>query len=163
MSKLEVIKNKILAGDDLQRQLNYWRFKAKKIVFTNGCFDIVHRGHVEYLAQASDLGDVLIVGLNSDASIRRLKGEGRPVNDEIARAEVLASMSAVGAVVLFDENTPKELIELVQPDVLVKGADYKPEDIVGYDTVTKKGGEVVTITFVDGYSTTNIINKTKTF
>ena len=129
------------------------------IVFTNGCFDILHKGHADYLAQAKGLGDVLIVGLNADSSVKNLKGEGRPINNEDARAFLLASLHVVDAVMLFPEQTPIELITLVQPDVLVKGSDYKPEEIVGYDVVMKKGGTVAAIDFVPGYSTTGIIKK----
>ena len=128
-----------------------------KVVFTNGCFDILHRGHIEYLSKAADMGDVLVVGLNTDASVKRLKGEGRPVNHEEARALVLSSLSFVDAVVLFDEDTPYELIKAVHPDVLVKGADYKVEDIVGYDIVTSYGGTVTTVPLVEGYSTTKLL------
>jgi rfaE bifunctional protein nucleotidyltransferase chain/domain len=132
--------------------------QGSKVVFTNGCFDILHRGHVEYLAKAADMGDVLVVGLNTDASVRRLKGESRPVNNQEARALVLASLSFVDAVILFDEDTPYELIKAVRPDVLVKGADYKPEEIVGYDIVTSYGGKVEVVDLVEGYSTTQLLS-----
>lgn len=132
--------------------------QGSKVVFTNGCFDILHRGHVEYLAKAADMGDVLVVGLNTDASVRRLKGESRPVNNQEARALVLASLNFVDAVVLFDEDTPYELIKAVRPDVLVKGADYKPEEIVGYDIVTSYGGKVEVVDLVEGYSTTQLLS-----
>ena len=157
MDSLQLIKNKIFHRSTLNAQLSTWRAQGLKIVFTNGCFDLLHRGHVEYLAKASDKGDVLVVGLNTDASVRRLKGENRPINDEVARATVLASLACVDAVVLFDEDTPYELIKAVRPDVLVKGADYKPEAIVGYDIVTSYGGKVETVDLVEGYSTTGII------
>ena len=159
-----MIKNKIYSTSHLSTltsQLAIWRSQGLKVVFTNGCFDLLHRGHVEYLAKASDKGDVLVVGLNTDASVRRLKGEGRPINDETARATVLASLNCVDAVVLFDEDTPYELIKAVRPDVLVKGADYKPEDIVGYDIVTSYGGQVETVDLVEGYSTTGMIESLK--
>ena len=159
MEKLEFIKSKIVSGVSLERILSYWRFTGKKIVFTNGCFDIIHRGHIEYLAKAADEGNVLVIGLNSDSSVRKLKGEGRPVNDEYSRALVLSSFSFVTNVVLFEEDTPYNLIDLIKPDVLVKGGDYKPEDIVGSNLVTSKGGRVVVIDFVDGFSTTGIIDK----
>ena len=159
MDNLQLIKNKILNAKDLQKQLGQWRQQGLKIVFTNGCFDLLHRGHVEYLSKAADLGDVLVVGLNTDASVRRLKGEGRPVNDEEARALVLASLGVVDAVVLFDEDTPYELIQAVRPEVLVKGADYKPEEIVGYDIVTSYGGTVTTVPLVEGYSTTRLLSR----
>jgi len=145
--------------EQLETQLAFWNFRNQKIVFTNGCFDILHRGHVEYLAQAASLGDVLILGLNTDRSIRELKGEGRPVNDQYARALVLAGLGFISKIIYFDEDTPYELIKYIQPDVLVKGSDYEPEKIVGYDIVKAKGGDVVTISFVDGFSTTNTINK----
>jgi rfaE bifunctional protein nucleotidyltransferase chain/domain len=159
MDKLSSVKIKILAGEELSRTLAFWRFKDFQVVFTNGCFDILHRGHIEYLAQAASLGDILIIGLNSDASVRRIKGESRPVQDEQTRALVLASLQFVSAVVLFHEDTPFNLISLVQPDILVKGADYKPEEIIGYDIVTAKGGKVITIDMVEGQSTTAILNK----
>lgn len=156
-----MIKNKISHLSPLTSNLNHWHNQGLKVVFTNGCFDLLHRGHVEYLAKAADKGDVLVVGLNTDASVRRLKGEGRPVNDQDARAMVLASLACVDAVVLFDEDTPYELIKAVRPDVLVKGADYKPEEIVGYDIVTSYGGTVETVDLVEGYSTTGIIELLK--
>ena len=157
MEKLAVIRSKIFDNDELERKLAFWRFKNSEIVFTNGCFDVLHRGHIEYLAQARDKGEVLIVGLNTDASVRRLKGAGRPVNPQEARAMVLASLLFVDAVVFFDEDTPYELIKTIQPDVLVKGADYSPETIVGYDIVTDKGGRVETVELVEGFSSTGII------
>jgi rfaE bifunctional protein nucleotidyltransferase chain/domain len=119
----------------------------------------LHRGHIEYLAQASGLGHILIVGLNSDRSVKSIKGNGRPIQDETSRAIILASLHFVSFVVLFDEDTPYELIKLIKPDILVKGSDYKPEDIVGYDIVKAKGGQIATIEFVQGYSTTDIVNK----
>ena len=161
METLTSIKNKLLSREDLETKLSEWRSLKKNIVFTNGCFDILHRGHVEYLAQASDLGDKLIVGLNTDASVKRLKGESRPVNDEQSRALLLSALQFVDAVVLFGEDTPYELIKQVQPDVLVKGNDYRAEEIVGYDIVTAKGGKVLTINLVEGFSTTNIIKRMK--
>ncbi|MGN0032711.1 MAG: D-glycero-beta-D-manno-heptose 1-phosphate adenylyltransferase [Candidatus Limimorpha sp.] len=161
MKHLEKIRNKILDNDSLTKWLEACRRDGRKIVFSNGCFDILHRGHVEYLSQAADFGDVLLIGLNTDASVRRLKGESRPINDENARAVVLAGLEFVSAVVLFDEDTPYNLIKKVQPDVLVKGSDYRPENIVGYDIVTAKGGKVKTIDFVEGYSTTKTIEKTQ--
>ena len=159
METLQLIKNKIINKTELATRLEQWRAQGLGIAFTNGCFDLLHRGHVEYLAKAADLGDVLVVGLNTDASVKRLKGEGRPVNDQEARALVLASLACVDAVVLFDEDTPLELIKKVRPDVLVKGADYKLEEIVGHDLVTGYGGNVVTIPLVEGYSTTGIISR----
>lgn len=158
MTTLEVTQNKILDAKVLGNRLAMWRLFKNKIVFTNGCFDILHRGHIEYLSQARDRGEILIIGLNSDASVKRIKGEGRPVQDEMSRALVLASLRIVDAVVLFDEDTPFELIKIVQPDVLVKGGDYTEATIVGADIVKASGGEVVVIPIVEGYSTTKILN-----
>lgn len=135
--------------------------KDKKIVFTNGCFDILHIGHIRYLQEAAKLGDILIIGLNSDASVKRLKGLDRPINSEQDRAELLCALEFVDYVVIFDEDTPLELISVVEPDVLVKGGDYYPEDVVGRDIIEKRGGELVLIPFVEGKSTTNIIEKIK--
>lgn len=159
---LQTIKNKILTLEQLTSVLTLLRLKQKKIVFTNGCFDLIHQGHVDYLAKAREKGDVLILGLNTDNSVHRLKGETRPIQDEQSRAMIIASLLCVDYVVLFDEDTPYELIKKVQPDVLVKGADYQVENIVGYDIVTAKGGKVETIEFLEGYSTSNIVNKIKT-
>lgn len=159
MTKFEGVTSKIISSENLNRILSVWRFKSEKIVFTNGCFDIIHRGHVEYLAKAAQKGTKLIIGLNTDASVKRLKGPSRPINDEYARALVLASFSFIDAIVFFDEETPYNLIHKVQPDVLIKGGDYKIEDIVGYDIVTQKGGTVETIDFVDGFSSSSIIKK----
>jgi D-glycero-beta-D-manno-heptose 1-phosphate adenylyltransferase len=160
MDHLSFIQSKIhLDRSELESILAVWRFKDQRIVFTNGCFDIIHRGHVEYLAKAASLGDQLIIGLNTDASVKRLKGTTRPVQDENTRALVLAAFGFVSKVVLFDEDTPYELIKLIQPKVLVKGGDYKASDIVGYDIVTSNGGSVETIDLVEGHSTTKLINK----
>lgn len=156
MTRPEGLLKKIPTPQELDHLLAYWHFKDRKIVFTNGCFDIIHLGHIDYLAKAADLGHVLVIGLNTDASVRRLKGPTRPINDQDARAGILAAMSFVSAVVLFDEDTPYELIKKIQPDILVKGADYKPEEIVGYDVVTAKGGKVVTLDYLPGYSTSLI-------
>ena len=160
MPKRDFIDSKIMDADSLTNQLAIWRFKSKNIVFTNGVFDLLHLGHIDYLSKAKDSGDILIIGVNSDSSARRLgKGETRPITDEISRSTIIAALGFVDAVVLFDEDTPYNLIKTVQPDVLVKGADYKPEDIVGYDIVTAKGGKIETIKFLDGYSTTAIEDK----
>lgn len=157
MNKLETIKSKIMDQIGLKQNLNIWRFKQKKIVFTNGVFDILHLGHIDYLSKAKDYGDILIVGVNTDSSAKRLgKGNNRPITDEVSRSTIMASLSIVDAVVLFDEDTPYNLIKTVQPDVLVKGADYKAKDIVGYDIVMAKGGRIETIEFLEGYSTTLI-------
>lgn len=133
--------------------------EGKSIVFTNGCFDILHSGHVFYLQKAKQQGDILILGLNSDASVRRLKGEKRPINSEIDRAIVISELKSVDYVVIFEEDTPQEIISLIVPNKLVKGGDYKKEDVVGKEIVEGNGGEVVIIPFVDGKSTTNIINR----
>ena len=133
--------------------------EGQKVVFTNGCFDILHRGHATYLAQARELGDLLVVGLNTDASVQRLKGPSRPVNNQYDRAFLLASLACVDFVILFDDDTPEQLIHTVRPDVLVKGGDYTLDTIVGADFVLQNGGIVTTIPFVDGYSTTSTLNK----
>lgn len=153
MSVIQSIESKIITAD-------YWqglRGLYQKVVFTNGCFDVLHRGHVTYLAQARDLGDCLVVGLNTDASVKRLKGESRPINCDNDRAFVLAALSSIDYIVLFEEDTPKNLIEQIKPDILVKGGDYQIDNIVGADFVLKNGGQVLTIPFVDGYSSTKII------
>lgn len=137
------------------------RKDSRRIVFTNGCFDIIHAGHVKYLAEAKKLGDVLFLGLNSDQSVRRLKGDSRPINSEADRASVLSALRSIDYVVVFGEDTPENIIRTIRPDVLVKGGDYKIENIVGADFVKSEGGEVVTIDFVDGKSTTRIIEKMK--
>ena len=135
--------------------------EKKKIVFTNGCFDILHVGHIRYLQEAAKLGDILIIGLNSDTSVKRLKGEDRPINSELDRAELLCALEYVDYVTIFDEDTPYELIKIIQPDILVKGGDYNPDNVVGKDIVEARGGKLELISFVDGKSTTNIINKIK--
>ncbi len=135
------------------------QIKGRKVVFTNGCFDILHAGHVSYLNEAKSLGDILVVGLNSDASVKRLKGEQRPINSEKERAFLLENLKAVDFVFIFTEDTPLELIKAVSPNVLVKGGDWKPEQIVGSDVVLSSGGEVKSLTFVDGFSTTDTIEK----
>lgn len=140
--------------------LSDWK-KQGTVVFTNGCFDILHLGHVDYLEKARNLGQKLVVGLNTDASVQRLKGKTRPITDEMSRARVMASLSFVDAVILFDEDTPLELISYLKPDILVKGNDYTVETIVGADVVMKNGGKVETVPLVNGYSTTNVIEKIK--
>ena len=152
-------KSKILEAAKAAEMVQQWQCDHKKVVFTNGCFDILHRGHVEYLAKAAEKGDRLLLGLNTDSSVRRIKGPTRPIVDQESRAIVLAALGFIDLIVLFDEDTPYELIKTVQPDVLVKGADYKVEDIVGYDVVVGRGGTVETISFVDGFSTSQIIDK----
>lgn len=160
MNQLEVIKSKIVDQEDLKAILNRWRFKDEKVVFTNGCFDILHQGHVEYLAQAKNLGSKLILGLNSDDSVRKLnKGSNRPLQGERSRALIMAALHFIDLVVIFTEDTPLKLIKLVQPDVLVKGSDYAVEDIVGHEIVLKNGGKVETIDFLPGFSTSSIVDK----
>ena len=152
-------KNKIHTLSSGQSLLRDLRSQGQSIVFTNGCFDILHLGHITYLEQAKAKGDVLIVGLNSDASVKRLKGHKRPIKDEVSRASILAALSSVDLVILFEEDTPLVLIQAIEPDVLVKGGDYKKEDIVGADIVESNGGKVEIIPFLEGHSSTDLINK----
>ena len=161
MSRLQALKSKIETIESLQQKLSVWKLQSKKIAFTNGCFDIIHKGHVHYLAEAADMADVLIIGVNSDRSVQFLKGPTRPINDESCRCEVLAGLGFVDAVIVFDENTPYNLIKAIQPDVLIKGGDWKAEDIVGSDIVKAKGGKVDCISFIPGYSTSLIEKKIK--
>ena len=161
MSYLNTIKSKIYSIEGLKAQVDSWKESGKKVVFTNGCFDIVHRGHIEVLARTADLGNRLIIGLNSDQSIQALKGKNRPIENEDSRAILLASLSFVDAVVLFSEETPMNLISSINPDILAKGGDYEIETIVGHKIVQNNGGKVVLVPFIDGYSSTNIINKIK--
>jgi len=158
MNPKRSIQNKILSRDSLQQIAKIWRSKGKRIVFTNGCFDILHRGHLEVLTASAGFGDVLVVGLNTDASVKRLKGPERPVNEENFRSWMIASLQMVDAVTLFDEPTPKALIDVLQPDVIVKGGDYTPDQVVGASEVLARGGEVKIIPIVQGYSTTSLIN-----
>lgn len=153
------MKKKILYIEELKEVLNSERSKNKKIVFTNGCFDIIHRGHVEYLQKAKELGDLLILGLNSDLSVKRLKGENRPINKEKDRAIVLAALECIDYITIFKEDTPLELIKIVKPDILAKGGDYKIENIAGREYAK----ETILIDFVDGYSTSNIIKIIESF
>lgn len=161
MTHIELLNSKIHTWETLQSQVAEWQKQGKKIVFSNGCFDLVHKGHIDYLNRAADLGDVLVMGLNTDASVSKLKGPHRPIQDEQSRLTIIAALQCVNAVVLFDEETPYELIKLVQPDVLVKGSDYKPENIVGYDIVNAKGGKVKTIDYLPGFSTSGIEKRIK--
>jgi len=161
MSHIESIQSKIHTWETLKTQVEAWQTQGKKIVFSNGCFDLVHKGHIDYLNRAADMGDVLVMGLNTDASVSKLKGPHRPIQDEQSRLLIIAALQCVSAVVLFDEETPYDLIKLVQPDVLVKGSDYKPENIVGYDVVMAKGGAVKTIDYLPGYSTSAIEKRIK--
>ena len=159
MKQVKLLQSKITSKSELESQLISWRSHDQKIVFTNGCFDLLHLGHVDYLAKARDLGDRLIIGLNTDASVQELKGPSRPVKDELSRAHILAAMQFVDAVIFFEEETPIDLISWVNPDVLVKGGDYTIEGIVGYEIVLANGGEVQTIAFVEGYSSSKLIDK----
>lgn len=161
MDKLQWVQNKMRERDQLLRQCNIWRSFGKKIVFTNGCFDILHYGHLHLIATAAGLGNVLVVGVNSDASVKRLKGEDRPINHQQERMFQMASLLCTDAVCLFEEDTPEELIKTIRPDVLVKGGDYTIENIVGADFVQSYGGTVSIIPFVEGYSTSATIASIK--
>lgn len=169
-TKFELVKNKIVDKEQLLAVIKTWKTDSQKIVFTNGVFDLLHRGHVEYLAQTADSGDKLIIGINADASVKRLgKGDSRPLQDEISRAMIIAALGFVNAVIIFDADTPLELISEIKPDVLIKGGDYDAnckdvsdkKYIVGSDVVNQNGGVVKVIQFVEGYSTTNIEEKIK--
>ncbi len=151
--------DKILTRERLIIRRREWKDNGKRVVFTNGCFDLLHPGHVRLLEQARALGDALVVGLNSDSSVRRLKGDSRPLLAEAGRAEILAALECVDAVTLFEEDTPRELIAALVPDVLVKGGDWKREQIVGREEVEAAGGRVVVIPYVEGYSTSALIEK----
>lgn len=151
----------VLDLSNLEQVLSYYRQQHQKIVFTNGCFDLLHIGHVRYLKQASELGDILIVGVNTDASVQKLKGPTRPIQNENDRAEILASLKSVSHTILFGEETPLELIHQIKPDVLVKGGDWKVSQIVGSDFVMSYGGHVQSLQFINGKSTTAIIEKSK--
>lgn len=161
MSNLKKIKNKIFSFEHLITEVSCWRAANDKIVFTNGCFDLVHRGHIEVLARTADLGDRLIVGLNSDSSIQKIKGSNRPIIDQTSRAILLASLAFVDAVILFYEETPLDLITAVVPDILAKGGDYDTNSIVGHDIIKKNGGKIILIPFLEGFSSTNIVDKIK--
>lgn len=159
MKQEQDFRTKILPLSELKEVVSSWKNEGKKVAFTNGCFDILHVGHIESLSDAAKEGDKLIVALNTDASVKRLKGESRPVNTEEARAVVMAALTMVDAVVLFSEETPLEVIKTVQPDVLVKGGDYRVEDIAGAKEVIGWGGRVVINPIVEGFSTTSLIQK----
>ena len=159
MSQWNTLQSKVYNTTSLKLQVAEWRKDNQKLVFTNGCFDLFHLGHVNYLAKARDLGSKLIIGLNTDASVSRIKGPSRPVKDQKSRATILAAMQFVDAVIFFDEETPIDLITWVQPDVLVKGGDYTLEGIVGHEIVLENGGEVKNIPFVEGYSSSKLIEK----
>lgn len=153
----------ILEQKDLAIEVEKLRASKRKIVFTNGCFDIIHPGHISYLEESKKLGDILIVALNTDASVRRLKGETRPINNEDDRAIVMNALKPVDYVTFFDQDTPYEIISLLKPDIITKGGDYIAENVVGYDILNKYGGRVVIINFVENKSTTSIINKMKKY
>jgi D-glycero-beta-D-manno-heptose 1-phosphate adenylyltransferase len=161
--RLNKIYKKIQSFDEIETTVRRWQAAGKTVVFTNGCFDLLHYGHLHYLADARDLGDKLIVGLNSAASVRRLKGEHRPINDELTRQHLLAALEVVDAVVVFDSDTPLDLICRVAPDILVKGGDWRPDQIVGSEFVFKNGGKVMSLPFVEGYSTTNLEEKIRSW
>ena len=159
MNHLNSIQNKIYTLPDLERQMEKWKSAGDKIVFTNGCFDILHKGHIEVLAKTSNLGNRLIIGVNSDSSMKNLKGENRPIIEEDSRALLLAALQFVDAVILFSEETPFHLITEIKPDILAKGGDYKITEIVGHEVVQQNEGEVITIPLTEGFSSTNIIDK----
>ncbi len=159
MTNLDAIKAKIVDFSEVENLISSWKNAGNSVVFTNGCFDVLHFGHVCYLSKAKDLGNKMIIGLNSDNSVKRLKGESRPINGQNERATLLASLQFVDAVVIFDQDTPELLINKVCPDYLIKGGDYSFETIVGADFVSSYGGKVMTIPLVENFSSTNIINK----
>lgn len=161
MKSVQSIPNKIFTAETLQQQLKRWRLLNKKIVFTNGVFDILHQGHIASLSDAASQGNILIVGVNADASVKRLKGDSRPVNDEQSRALVLAALVMTDAVIIFEEDTPYNLITSIMPDVLVKGGDYTIDTIVGAKEVMANGGQVIIAPILEGFSTTSIIEKMK--
>ncbi|HUM47193.1 MAG TPA: D-glycero-beta-D-manno-heptose 1-phosphate adenylyltransferase [Chitinophagales bacterium] len=158
MNYLPIIEQKIMTVPELKRMIAVWRLKSKKVVFTNGCFDLIHAGHIHLLTTARSFGDVLIAALNTDASVSKLK-PGRPLQDEQSRALIMASFDFIDAVILFDEETPYELIKALQPDVLVKGGDYTPDTVVGKDIVESNGGKVELVKYMEGFSTSNIISR----
>ena len=161
MSNLQNIRSKIFLLTDLKKQIVKWKNNGEKIVFTNGCFDLLHKGHIEVLANTANLGDRLVIGLNSDSSIRNIKGANRPILSEESRSILLAALQFVDAIVIFTDETPEKIIKSIIPDVLSKGGDYIIEEIVGSDIVLQNGGQVILIPFLVGYSSSNIINKIK--
>jgi D-glycero-beta-D-manno-heptose 1-phosphate adenylyltransferase len=163
MKNTDIIQQKIFTLPDLLRQINRWRLMKKTISFTNGCFDILHEGHIFSLSQAASEADLLIVGVNADASVKKLKGENRPINNEQSRAFLLASLLMVDAVVIFEEDTPLNLINAVLPDVLIKGGDYSINEIVGAKEVIVNGGKVVINPILQGFSTTALLEKIHRF
>lgn len=161
MQHFQSVLNKIVDQNQLKALVSEWHNTKRKIVFTNGCFDLLHLGHIDYLSKAADFGDVLVIGLNSDQSVRNIKGKNRPIQDEYSRARIMAALSFVTAVTIFETDTPYDLICSVKPDILVKGADYKIEEIAGADVVIANGGEVKLIEYLPGYSTSAIEKKIK--
>ncbi len=159
MKKVDAVQRKIISIADIGRTTSQWRILNKKVAFTNGVFDILHAGHIQSLSSAAKEADFLVVGLNSDASVKRLKGDSRPVNEQSSRALVLASLLIVDAVVIFEDDTPLELIKIIMPDVLVKGGDYTPEQVVGASEVIANGGRLVINPILEGYSTTSLIDR----
>jgi rfaE bifunctional protein nucleotidyltransferase chain/domain len=159
MLTYEQIQQKIISLQEAEELFSHQFRKGKRMVFTNGCFDLLHRGHIYYLSRARALGDLLVVGLNSDASVSLLKGPGRPVNTQEARAEVLGALAFVDYIIVFEEETPLKLITQLKPDVLVKGGDYKVEEIVGYKEMISWEGQVITIPVLKGYSSSSIIKR----
>lgn len=153
------IESRLLTWNQLEKQLSLWRFKSQKIVFTNGCFDLIHQGHIDYLAKAASFGNQLIIGLNTDDSVKRLKGVERPINHQYARAKVLSALIFTSAVVLFDQDTPLELIQLIEPDILVKGGDYQLNEVVGKEFAK----ETRIIPLTPGFSTTQTLEKLKRY
>ena len=159
MTSLKNIKNKIFSIAELKKEVQKWKKNNDKIVFTNGCFDILHLGHIELLAKAADLGNKLIIAINSDASIKVLKGEKRPILDEKSRSIIIASLEKVNAVIIFKESTPLDVIKKINPDIIVKGGDYIKEDVIGKNYIEKYGGEVIIFPLSEGFSTTSILEK----
>ena len=159
MPLISKVREKIITTDNLVLKVSQWKKNKMKVAFTNGCFDILHLGHLEILTKSKEFGDRLIVAVNSDASVRKLKGKERPINDFQTRSNMLASFSFVDYVVEFSDDTPKKLIQIIKPDFLIKGGDYKKKNIVGNDIVSSYGGETIIIPLIDGLSSTNTINK----
>ena len=159
MPLISKVREKIITTDNLVLKVSQWKKNKMKVAFTNGCFDILHLGHLKILTKSKEFGDRLIVGVNSDESVRKLKGEERPINDFQTRSNMLASFSFVDYVVEFSDDTPKKLIQIIKPDFLIKGGDYKKKNIVGNDIVSSYGGETIIIPLIDGLSSTNTINK----
>ena len=157
-SKNNFTDHKIISLEEIGNRVRYWRNESRKLVFSNGCFDILLSGHVRYLQTAAGFGDILVLGLNSDSSVRKIKGSHRPIVSHADRAYLLSALEVIDCIVIFDEETPARLIQLVIPDVLVKGGDYLPKNVVGYDTVKENGGCVNIVPYVEGKSTSGIVN-----